>query len=546
MDLTNKKCSCVSIKVRDGEVLRDVWLDEDNLYLNTMYTIYISTIHGYSNVNVSMSNGVKKKLSHVVLGIDNIGRDFVVDHVDNYSLHNCRANVRLVTHTQNRLNSKKQDNCLSVYKGVTRHKTKQKWVAVGYWNKEQVCLGYFDDEKEAGQAYDRFMYTRYPDFASINNGLLSQAEIAECKSASFVAKPTKKRNAELTNIEKNRCGNYTVRYRGDNFSQTFPTLMEAQQFRDDINHEKAAAKPNAKEEKKNMAIVRNKDGIAIILSNPQKGRRQEILVDDDLYHTINAHGWNVSLNYSVTTKIKGKTVRIGNFILGLCGHVPKPSETVDHINQNRLDHRIKSLRYLDRSGQSQNQRKRKKTSSNFIGVSRAKCSTTWRMTITKDKKTHVQSGFVTEENAAREYDKMAKRLFVNPKLNFPEENNAEEDKDKEDKDKEDNAEEDNDAEQDNAEQDAEQDNAEQDAEQDAEQGAEQDAEQEVECQKTHDKRTQSSQHKRRITAINDKIKLTEQTIKQTLSKKPCIACKRYAQPKINCFFKHCNVTIHQA
>jgi len=41
------------------------------------------------------------------------------------------------------------------YRGVVCHKTNKKWLSSISHNKKRISLGYYDDEKDAAQSYDR-------------------------------------------------------------------------------------------------------------------------------------------------------------------------------------------------------------------------------------------------------------------------------------------------------------------------------------------------------------------------------------------------------
>ena len=79
-----------------------------------------------------------------------------VDHINGNGLDNRKANLRVVTPTQNSWNSKNGMNRgKSKYKGVEWHKHSKRWVAVLSMHGKKIHVGTFTDDKEAARAYDR-------------------------------------------------------------------------------------------------------------------------------------------------------------------------------------------------------------------------------------------------------------------------------------------------------------------------------------------------------------------------------------------------------
>jgi len=74
-----------------------------------------------------------------------------VDHIDGNSLKNTRDNLRAVTARQNAQN--RHHDKTSKYPGVFWHTSRRKWRADIYINGKSKQLGFFDDEKDAANAY---------------------------------------------------------------------------------------------------------------------------------------------------------------------------------------------------------------------------------------------------------------------------------------------------------------------------------------------------------------------------------------------------------
>jgi Demerecviridae HNH endonuclease len=90
----------------------------------------------------------------------------IIDHKNNIGTDNRWSNLRPATDTQNRINSRLRENNTSGYRGVSRSKTGQYWVAViGVKNR---YIGTFYTREAAARAYDDEAVKRYGEFARLN------------------------------------------------------------------------------------------------------------------------------------------------------------------------------------------------------------------------------------------------------------------------------------------------------------------------------------------------------------------------------------------
>ncbi len=140
----------------------------------------------------------------------------------------------------------------------------------------------------------------------------------------------------------------------------------------------------------------------------------EVLLDDEdtiLFDTINWYVYKCGLRqalYRVGTRDKNtkKTIYLHRKIM----NAPIGME-VDHINGNALDNRKCNLRVCTSSENSFNMRGTASGTSKYKGVSYDSKNRKWiAQIVCKDKK--VWGGrFITEEEAAIAYNKLAKELF---------------------------------------------------------------------------------------------------------------------------------------
>jgi hypothetical protein len=96
---------------------------------------------------------------------------FVVDHEDGNGLNNTRDNLRIVTAAQNSYNRRKYiKKCSSKYKGVSRRRRDNRWIAIIMYRGISINLGFFDDEIDAAKAYDDAAKELYGQYAKLNFG----------------------------------------------------------------------------------------------------------------------------------------------------------------------------------------------------------------------------------------------------------------------------------------------------------------------------------------------------------------------------------------
>lgn len=90
------------------------------------------------------------------------------DHIDHNGLNNQKNNLRIVTRSQNRMNSLKYNNSSSKFKGVLWHKRDTIWEAYIRKDKKQIYLGRFSNEEDAAVAYNKKATELFGEYAYLN------------------------------------------------------------------------------------------------------------------------------------------------------------------------------------------------------------------------------------------------------------------------------------------------------------------------------------------------------------------------------------------
>jgi hypothetical protein len=104
--------------------------------------------------------------------IMNCPNDMVVDHINHDTTDNRKVNLRVVTHQQNMMNTKKSKNNTSGVRGVKWHKATNKWSADITIKEKRINLGLyknFDDAVQARKQAEEKYFGEYSYDNSQNN-----------------------------------------------------------------------------------------------------------------------------------------------------------------------------------------------------------------------------------------------------------------------------------------------------------------------------------------------------------------------------------------
>lgn len=134
----------------------------------------------------------------------------------------------------------------------------------------------------------------------------------------------------------------------------------------------------------------------------------EVLIDDEDADLVATYKWSVAIKRGVPyfQSTSKPSIQLARLILSA------PAEfLVDHINGNTLDNRKSNLRLATKRTNAQNMKSNRGSTSKYKGVCWDKFRNKWRATIKVDGKQVHLGRFLTEEDAAKMYDKKAKEFF---------------------------------------------------------------------------------------------------------------------------------------
>ena len=154
------------------------------------------------------------------------------------------------------------------------------------------------------------------------------------------------------------------------------------------------------------------------------GEGEWTILDAADYYRLNNFKWFLTGRFhkfyaARAIKIDGRTkiTRMHRDIMN-----PPDNLVVDHINSDGLDNRRQNLRLATKSQNGCNSRKRKNTSSIYIGVHLRKKQGRWEAEITHNRKKIWLGSFDNEITAARAHDRAAIKYHGEfARLNFPRE-----------------------------------------------------------------------------------------------------------------------------
>ena len=277
-------------------------------------------------------------------------KDEIVDHIDNNPLNNSLDNLRIITKQENSMNrNKTKEKTTSIYKGVIWDKSRRKWKARIKLDGKSIYLGRYEFEEEAALAYNKKAKEIFKEYANLN-------KVKGRKNK----KPRDKKQEEVT--------------------------IKGEKWR----------RCNIFKERK------------VFVSNYGRVKYYHLTTKNEIITKGSKTGDGY---YRIALKSEGtsKTYRIHQLIANtFLDYNLKSKLVVDHIDNNRLNNKLKNLRVVEKNINAHNKKKKKGTSSKYIGVHYYKEKGKWRASIQIEGiKKHI-GYYKTEKEANIAYKKEIK------------------------------------------------------------------------------------------------------------------------------------------
>ena len=352
-----------------------------------------------------------KSMHHIVVEFhgDIIPPGYVVHHINHITIDNRYSNLQIVPVLHNGQSKAKRTltEGMSQYYGVRKNKNKYKkytssaWIEGIYYH-----IGYFDNESDAAEAYDRFIVHK-GSFHELNKPDLRD----KYKSEPLIYPLEKQLIHEYMGIKSD--GNqYITRVAIDKVrhAKRFNTILEAAKHYDKIVTDNGLDRklnfPEDYPDYKPKAIIKtfilkefDNETIQIsIKSRPN----EELIIDKKDYDKIKHYNITVNTENRPVIVVDGKTL----FLYRYLRDMNDPSIYVDHIDSRPLNCSSINMRDSDAQKNPTNKKKLPGTSK-YYGVNFNNQCKKWRVQVVKKFKPILLEHYDNEEYAARRYD-----LFV--------------------------------------------------------------------------------------------------------------------------------------
>lgn len=155
----------IKYEITNGFVLIDI---EDLELINkyTWHVNYNKAGNCYARTTIRVEGKQKKVFMHRL--ITGAKQGFDIDHINRNGLDNRKINLRLVTRSQNAMNSVSNKNTSSKYKGVTWKNNNNKWEVAITKLGQRYYLGLYQDEIQAAKVYDLKAKELFGKYALLN------------------------------------------------------------------------------------------------------------------------------------------------------------------------------------------------------------------------------------------------------------------------------------------------------------------------------------------------------------------------------------------
>lgn len=392
------------LRNKDKEIIDYCLVSEEDYETLNQFRWY-KTGDGYV---LNSSTKIKRIHRYIMIEIlkNDIDPHTFIDHINNNPLDNRRENLRIVTHSENARNRKKEET--KKYYGVSFDNKRNLFRVRLKINKETAELNaYYENEEFAAYQYNIWIKKHKIKCANLNNIK---------KPKDFIKYIPKKKNENLpvgVSRDRHNENRYVVIFNKKHIG-IFNSIEEASNKYQNLLKEYNENKLN---KILNEPIKINKKGECIIeLFNKKKEKVAETIVDNEDYYKLKQFSWWLTNVGYVSAHINNKVTSLHRYLMKYDG-----KNVIDHINNDPLDNRKCNLRIVTKKQNSMNSSSQKNATSKYIGVSWAKNVNKWSCQINiNGNKIHL-GVFEDEIEAGKRRDIATKEFFgEHGKLNFPE------------------------------------------------------------------------------------------------------------------------------
>jgi hypothetical protein len=352
-----------------------------------------------------VEGSVKGKTITMHRFIMNPDNDKVIDHYNGNGFDNRRSNLTICTRAENARNltiSKKKN---TKYRGVYYNKLSIKKYSVNFEYKSKcICIGSFDNELDAADAFDMYIVHNNINFIKLN----------------FPEKKNEYLKRELTSFKKKLTSQYYNVYLLKDGKTFISTIKQNKKVlilcksNNEIEcaetYDKYIVENNIPNKKLNFpmkypnynkySLIKTKceeidENTVKLLINNNNNNDINIIIDKNEYDKVKYYSWCLFNKY-IKARFENNKKSLHRFIM----NVTDPTIYVDHINGNTFDNTKVNLRLSNPKKNSQNRRKRENSTSIYYNVHFYKRTNEW---VTRIGHKYIAQ-YNNEEYAARRRD----------------------------------------------------------------------------------------------------------------------------------------------
>lgn len=333
----------------------------------------------------------------------------IVDHINGIRYDNRRENLRFVTRLQNSQNINTiRTGTTSKYRGVHLSSSGKYSVSITI-NGKRHNLGSYELEIDAAKRWDHYVVHNKLDHIQLN----FPDKRDEYISKEYKPYQVKKKTNEYIGVRKNGekyKNKYRARIKINGINKTIGLSndpIEAARKWDEyvVKNEIYGRQlnfPDEWPEYVNKKIVKTEceeiDDDTVKLLIDGIGDKTAIIDKTD-YDKIKYCKCGICKGY-VTVTIDKKVIRLHRFLM----NVTDSAVYIDHIDSDKMNNTMGNLRLSDASKNARNKRKKKNSSSKYIGVCYDKVGQRWTTSISHNSKHVFSSSYNDEEACARSRD----------------------------------------------------------------------------------------------------------------------------------------------